>query len=724
MPFDRFMIAPLNAGFQTNVRPWLIPDDAFEQLNNAYVFRGRVRKRFGSLLMNNGVDPSVAQQYSRLRINIGNTPGPLNLPNGIAQLQIGQMFSVGDDMFTVWQLGAGVTTLSTNPGIVATIDNTVAPNTVTFVGAPPATAVYYYPANPVMGLITYETQPINDEPVYAFDTQFAYQFTGGGWERLGLAIWTGTNAQFFWGDTWRGTAANTNLLFVSNFNTADQIKYWDGVVWTNFNPLYNAAETIETARIIVPFKDRLVLLNTIETVGGVPTQFRNRCRFSQNGSPIAADAFREDIPGKGGFLDCSTQEAIISAQFIKDRLIVFFERSTWELVYTGNEILPFRWFQINTELGVESTFSVVPFDKVVLGIGNTGIHACNGSNVERIDQKIPDTVFEIHNENDGVVRVNGIRDYFVEMVYWTFPDPDSHPTADPVFPTRVLVYNYVTGSWALNNDSITVFGYYQNVNDIRWNTSNQTWQQAVETWDSGSLQGKFRQVIGGNQEGFVFIVDADASRNAPALQITNIGVAANIITLTVINHNLDIGEYIVLENIQGMTGINDEIVPVNTVVDLNTIQVLIAGVAGVYTGGGTLARVSNIDILTKQYNFYQQQGKNAYIAKVEFMVDKTSVGQVTVDYFPSSSPLSMITEGQATGSILGASVLETSPFALQPLEAVQTRLWHPVYLQTDGEVIQLRIYMSQEQIETPVVAWSDFQLHAMLFYAEPVSRLQ
>ena len=97
-------------------------------------------------------------------------------------------------------------------------------------------------------------------------------------------------------------------------------------------------------------------------------------------------------------------------------------------MYTGNQVLPFIWQKINTELGAESTFSVVPFDKVILGVGNVGIHACNGANVERIDDKIPDEVFRIHNENEGVQRVYGIRDYDVEMVYWTFPSQEENST--------------------------------------------------------------------------------------------------------------------------------------------------------------------------------------------------------------------------------------------------------------------------------------------------------
>ena len=115
------------------------------------------------------------------------------------------------------------------------------------------------------------------------------------------------------------------------------------------------------------------------------------------GSPLDSSAWRQDLAGSGNALDASTTEAIITVEFVKDRLIVFFERSTWELVYTGNQAYPFNWQQINTELGAESTFSIVPFDKICIGVGNVGIHACNGANVERIDEKIPDTVFDIHN---------------------------------------------------------------------------------------------------------------------------------------------------------------------------------------------------------------------------------------------------------------------------------------------------------------------------------------
>jgi len=53
-------------GLQTDLKPWLLPDNAFSSLNNAYVFRGRVRKRFGSTT--HGCQLFLS---SRLRMDLG-----------------------------------------------------------------------------------------------------------------------------------------------------------------------------------------------------------------------------------------------------------------------------------------------------------------------------------------------------------------------------------------------------------------------------------------------------------------------------------------------------------------------------------------------------------------------------------------------------------------------------------------------------------------------------
>lgn len=791
MPYDRFLIAPLNTGLKTDVRPWLIPEDAFTQLNNAYIFRGRIRKRFGSTYMLDGVPLS-----SRLGITVATTDGSGNVSGTVpgSVFQPGQAFSVGNEIFTVYQTGTPADMLDTGSATVKTYNT----NNGAFVinGAAAMTPVIFYPSTPVMGLDVYELGQINNQPSLAFDTQFAYLYNGSNWLRVvptsGInPVWHGDDLNFFWCSNWSGITADQVVLFISNFNasvgtpsvTDDPIWAYSteftgaNIPWLPFgyspnatiNPAnlqpYTVTQTtmsggghagdtivsfVQTALIVLPFKDRLILLNTIETTvtstptgvtpsqytGGTNTQYVNRCRYSINGSPFADGAWLQPnfvfynstttvtTPASGaGFIDAPTEEAIVSAEFIKDRLIVYFQESTWELVYTGNQIQPFVWQKINTELGAEGTFSIVPFDTVVLGVGNVGVHACTGANVARIDNNIPDQVFMIKDKNEGVERVAGIRDYYTEMVYWTFPNIDQNPNEK--YPNKVLVYNYKTGAWALNDDCITAFGYFEQQSDYLWQNLIIPWQEANFTWTEGVVQAQFRQIIAGNQQGWIFIVNPEVSRNAGVMQITNITLMGTTLTFTIINHTLGNEDYIYIENASSVPNINNTIFQV-TFVTVNTVTAYFDGtLGGTYNGGATVARVSNIQIQSKQLNPYISKGKNVYLAKIDFCILRTSAGQITVDYFPSSSELSMIQAGTATQSIMGNGILETTPYALYPLEASQVRLWHPVYFQTSGEFIQFLMYFTPSQITNPAIAFSDFELEGMIWHTSPTStRLQ
>lgn len=781
MPYDRFLIAPINTGMQTDLRPWLIPDDAFEELNNAYVFRGRVRKRFGGRLMGSGFSsPLTAPLFSRFRIQVntvtgGNSAG--TVPSGMTVAGIGQMFSILDEIFTVQTTGNPITMLDTGPTPAATktYDTTSGAYSFTGVVAPDTTPVWFYPGLPVMGLTMYDTGPIDDQPSYGFDTRFAYVFAGGFWQRSGTALWHGTDINFFWTANWRGITPGDIVLFVTNFFVVnydgasnandDPIWTFDGTTWTphpgtGANGFFflpgggarTASPFIVTSRLIVPFKNRLLLLNTVECDNsggggtGTNTNYVNRCRFSFNGNPFAPNAWYEpnqvDAAGNkwggAGFIDATTEEAIISAEFIKDRLIVYFERSTWEIAYTGNAVLPFVWQKINTELGSEAQQSTVPFDKEVLTIGNTGVHACNGANVQRIDTKIPDEVFRIFNKNIGVQRVAGIRDYFVEMVYWSFPSVDENP--NNVYPNRVLVYNYRNGSWAINDDCITAFGYFEQQDGETWSSSLDTWESANFVWEAGDTEAQFRQVIAGNQQGYVFIVDAEESRNAPVMQISQMSYNATNqqLTLTIINHTLNTNadltdqnsDFIYIENAQGVTFTGSTIFPVIAVADANTVTVQLAPTSnftGVYTGGGTATRVSNIRIATKQFNPYIDKGRDVYLHKVDFGVLRTTLGQITVDYYPNASSYSMLQNGEVTGATMGNGVLETFPYdaTLYPFEQQQERLWHQVYFQSEGECIQLFLYMTMPQLTIPGIAFSPFEIEGMCLHTLPVGeRLQ
>lgn len=755
MAYDRFLIAPLKTGLQTDLKPFLIMDDAFEELENAYVFRGRVRKRFGSILTGTGATTDEMKPlFSRVRIPLTGGAG-VGITNGAGlaagtvpglKFRVGQQFSVGTVVFTVATAGAGVQMLRTDGSAeVATFNTATGAYSIT-IAALPATQVYFYPADPVMGLTLYEQGAIIEHDAFAFDTQFAYRYVGGSWIRQGTTVWHGTDSQFFWACNWEGSNTSDMLLFVTNYNAAksggpgandDPIYSYSSStgLFTAFRPHFKVAagNHVQSCRIIVTFHDRLILLNTIESNNADAANFHYpaRCRYSWNGVPIPAapdDAWLEhnEVGWKGaGWIDATTDEEIVSAEFIKDRLIVYFERSTWELAYTGNQIQPFVWQKINTELGSDATFSSVPFDKVILTIGNSGIHACSGGNVDRIDSKIPDEIFDIRSENNGIERISGVRDYYTEMVYWTFPQYGGS-NFSKTYPNKVLVYNYKNDSWALNDDSITCFGYFEQQDDTTWANAQFTWTSTGYTWTSGITQADFRQVIAGNQHGYIFIIAPDVSRNAPVLQITDAAYTGLDTILTIQGHNLNDGDYISIENGKSTGPVAFELAD-NTykvsVLSADTVSIGDYPLSLVYLGGATATRESVMRIKSKQWNPYLEQGRNVQLAKIDFGVTRTD-NVVVVDYSPSSTDLSLVAEGIATGAIMGDNLLETNAYATNPLESLQNRLWHTIYFQGEGECIQILITTNNAIMLLPELTHADFQLEGLILYTRPVGRLQ
>jgi hypothetical protein len=767
MAQDRFLIAPLESGLITEATAWQIPEDAFARLKNAYIHKGVVRKRFGSQLMGGTSASTLLDQLkSRLRLNIDTTDGAGAASGTVPgqDFEVGQLFSVGDEIFTVDELGTPGVLLTTGAATTHTFDTTS--GAFVFAGAAATTDVYYYPAQPVMGISHFENNSYVDEtnPTYAFDQQFIYKYSSGAWERSGDKVLHGSIVDFVWAANWTGVGLDDTALFMSNFNATigtpdaddDPMYALKGGTWAEFRPVYAVKANVvdgyvQAAKIVIPFKDRLLLLNTIErdVTASTNAAHVNRCRFCHNGSPFPADV-PDDVEAAvssawlevnqewtigattkksdgAGWIDDPTEEEITSAEFIKDKLVVYFEHSTWELAYTGNQVQPFMWKKLNAELGTKALKSAVSFDKAILTVGTSGIHGCTGVNVAKINEKISDQTFEIRRADYGQTQVCGIRDYLTELVYWSLPSINAEKYSQD-FPDKVLMYDYGGDSWGIADDCITAFGHYEEQAALTWESTNLTWQEANFKWDSASNQKQFKQVIAGNHQGFTFTCDAGVSSNAASMQVTKItDSGSGIAEVKIINHMLNNGDFLELIDMTGIT-FTDAAVAHNykiSVVDADTIKIN-ATFTGAYIGGGRAARVSRIDILSKQWNFYIDKGKNFFLAKIDFAVLRTELGKIKVDYYPSATELSMIDSGNATESILGDNTLDTFPYEdLYPLEGSQKRLWHPVYFQTEGECVQIRMYLSDAQLSDQDIANSDFQLEGLVVHASPTSeRLQ
>ena len=193
MPYTPLLIADFKVGLEKDREPWILPRDAYPDLEDCYLFRGRVKKKKGYTFI------------GRLQRNIGETDGSgdasIPLPNtpltpGLSQFIVGdttyQDSGDGADPTTLLVEGTGTATLSPSTGVL------------TIAGGPISTAILYVPSLPVMGLSTAEVANINQNNLVAFDTSFAYQYQSSMFSDLSFyqtgvpLMWTGANYQLFW----------------------------------------------------------------------------------------------------------------------------------------------------------------------------------------------------------------------------------------------------------------------------------------------------------------------------------------------------------------------------------------------------------------------------------------------------------------------------------------------------------------------------------------------
>lgn len=747
-------IGPFDLGVHKNLEPFMIPEKAYPSMLNAFVFRGRIKKKMGYASQGRLRRELVAQSMGNISavfagfkvFNIFTGLGiATDQPN--AQPEKGNLTNItitigapisqtltdttGTGTLTVTPAGIilGGTINYANGDIILNFSVPVGASAATFSGA-------YYPSLPVMGLRTREQATINQEQTIAFDTIYAYRFVSGHWEEVPSTTpttWTGSDSDFFWTTNYSRDTGGHDLFWATNFNTVtpDPIRYYESSTpnWFDFTPPLDGTgnRLLITARLLIPYKDRLVALNTYEQVDAVPTNqfFPQRARWSQNGSPInpLASAWRDDIVGRGGFIDAPTNEQIVSAGFIKDNLVVYFERSTWQLVYTSNEILPFIWQRINQELGSESTFSSVVFDNGLIAFGNVGLHVCNGVSVERIDAVIPDVVFDIQNQNEGPQRVYAIRDFLNELVYFTYPDEPTAPAdflSEFKYPNRVLVYNYRNDTFSFFQESFTCYGYFQRTQNLVWadlvtDSGYSPWSVWKTPWNSGLNQAEIPDIVAGNQQGFVVRLTPDNIGNAPTLSIY--GMSSDVIISP--NHNLNVGTFIQILNAQGSTNLNDGVFRVDSIIDENGF--IINGFSsGTYIGNGVIKVLSNIDITTKMFNPYWAYGKRYRLRNIEYLFDRTTEGEVTVNTFVDTSDNYSVSDVATNPCVLGTSTVLTrpEPALYGPGQLVQNQIWHRMYYYTEGETFQIQITLSDAQMSDIDLAESGITLHGMVLHFE------
>lgn len=209
-------------GLQRNREPFIIKEDAFVDLVNAYVWRGRVKKKNGVAKLGRLRRDLVAASagnitagapgdltinlFTQLGLNVSQ-PNASLVPGNIQNITLN--IGAGTDIL-VDTLGDGVlvSTVSTNVsgGTINYATGEVVLNvTIAFGPSALVLTIDYYPNLPVMGLPNRILRTLLGSDLFAFNTIYSFIWNNAS-ERFIEApstlptTWSGTNSQFFWSE--------------------------------------------------------------------------------------------------------------------------------------------------------------------------------------------------------------------------------------------------------------------------------------------------------------------------------------------------------------------------------------------------------------------------------------------------------------------------------------------------------------------------------------------
>ena len=442
-------------------------------------------------------------------------------------------------------------------------------------------------------------------------------------------------------DPWSSTATDfvqmTNAfgkLWMTNFK--DNVLSYDGtnLERETFNITGDGAASLtfsthndlDRCKFIFPYNRRLILLYTVEATVKHPQRVRwSRLNYAA-GDTSEWDDTADD--SNAGSLDADTDEEIVAATFLKDKLIVFFERSIWALEKTASVDVPFRWQKLSDFPGVfASRFGSINHSNFAWAFGAGGTIATDGIQIKALDEFIPDFEDEIDDSNYKRVQMfKSIANREIWIAYSTVDDSQND---------KVKVLDYENRTWAEYEIPISAMTPFKvtDLSALTWADLNEypdnQWQNQKVQWQNfGSIPGVPEDIIGDN------------------------------------------------------TGIVRRIRPSNSSDSKANIPVTME---------------------TARLNPFKEQGKAARFGYVDFLVDEQSGASLTIELFSEWSGAPHTTETMdLTANTIGD--LTRSDVG---------KIWKRVYVDCVGNMHRMRI--TQEST-------NPFQVHAIVPYFRPEGR--
>lgn len=728
MTYKPFLISNYATGLDRELQPWLLPTDAYVDLEDGFVHRGVTRKRHGYSGFANGTESTYCE--SRMVVNVAGAAMTGAIDSANTTYTLTASTPVRRGTFTVTGTTPAQTATDDGEGgftgdvSAGTIDYTTGDVSITFDAAPTAgtvTATYdYHQGFPVMGIMNFYTSA-NVRQLLVADTTYVNIYNPATDRLDDISSGTAYNgtAQDFWSWVNYETSASVARLLFCNGVVGDVIQQY-----TTAGGIAAYAPTFTTgtlnARQMFNVRDRLVLFQTIEA----GTLYPRRIRISGTGANV--DNF-DDTAGGAGFIDIPDNTWFYGAAFNRDDILFFTEAATWMLKYTGNDINPFALEKIDGSRGSSAAFSVISYLNRTIAASPRGLIISDGYKVERMDESIPDFVFN---------SMNPSQDAF-ESVYSGFFDEDRtvymlYPSQGDVRPAlvaanssdRILTINFDEDNYSVYKIPLSTVGNFQLSLTVTW--ADLTAANGVGDWDV--LAEKYNNwnafpfskgapiSIGGGHKGEIWrMTDTQSEDNPQKIRALSV-VDADTVRVTTDWNNYNIGDNIVLEDVEGMTEINHMQGAIKAIsTDYVTFDVEMTTLGfSTYTGGGIASKTVDFVALTKKFNPFTEADKKVRCGWVYFYVSvaNTLLKDADGDDIPAFLDIDVITNDNEINSSPPISYrVDCSNLEGE----IGQKQWVKIWINQTARFIQFRMRNNQ--------AGADIRVHAMMPGFQPLGRI-
>lgn len=365
----------------------------------------------------------------------------------------------------------------------------------------------------VMGIVYY-IEDDGSKTNLAFDTEFGYLYNTltEVYDKLDAGVQTldGGEYDYVASVNWQSSGIPNRLYYTNGLpydGAFNGIRYYPGATPADtalLTPAIDSVVTLYGAKLLFTIGERLVALYTYENDGVTTSAHPQRARWCAKQSPSNWD--RDSAAGADS-VDAATGDQILSAQALKNQIIVFFTNSVWLLQPTADPHKAFRWSRLNNFRACDGKMASASYDRFAIALGVRGIHATDATETRRADEKIPDfTIDEINFLQ--FQKVFCFRNYENERWWSLYASGESDEN------DSALIYDDDSQAFTTYKISLNCLGYGNSTLDYRLsdfsvanNLDYSLDDMSEETLWSFYFDDKTDVFLGGNITGQIYQLD-------------------------------------------------------------------------------------------------------------------------------------------------------------------------------------------------------------------------